>query len=167
MKKFMVLGAAFCVALAFTSCKSQESAYKKAYEKAKAQEETQATTTAQTTQPEATVTPLVTKSADQTTVTNADDTPVRQENVTLINGSGLQQFSVVVGSFSLKSNAEGLQSLLKQAGYDAQIAYNPDVNMYRVISGTFADKGQAVQSRDAVRGSKFNKNSDAWLLYKK
>lgn len=167
MKKFMVLGAALCVAFAFTSCKSQESAYKKAYEKAKAQEETQASTTTQAAEPEATVTPIVTKPADQTTVTNADNTPVRQENVTLIDGAGLQQYSVVVGSFSLKTNAEGLQSLLKQAGYDAQIAYNPDANMYRVMSGTFADKSQAVQSRDAIRGSRFNKNSDAWLLFKK
>ena len=39
MKKFMVLGAAMCVAMAFTGCKSSESAYKKAYEKAKSQEQ--------------------------------------------------------------------------------------------------------------------------------
>ena len=38
MKKQMVFGAALCVAMAFTGCKSSESAYKKAYEKAKAQE---------------------------------------------------------------------------------------------------------------------------------
>ena len=37
MKKYMVLCAGLAVALAFTSCKSSESAYKKAYEKAKAQ----------------------------------------------------------------------------------------------------------------------------------
>ncbi len=166
MNKIMVLGAALCVAFAFTSCKSQESAYKKAYEKAKAQEENSATT-AQNDQSAATVTPLVTKQANQTTVTNADNTPVRQEDVTVIDGAGLQQYSVVVGSFSLKSNAAGLQSLLKQAGYDAQIVYNSNVNMYRVVSGTYADKSQAVQSRNAIRGSKFNKNSDAWLLYKK
>ena len=167
MKKFMVLGAALCVAIAFTSCgTSKESAYKKAYEKAKAQEEQQ-TDTSQNQQPEAAVTPLVTKQADQTTVTNADNTPVRQEEVTLINGNGLKQYSVVVGSFGLKSNAEGMQSLLKQGGYDAQVVYNSQANMYRVVSGTYDDKSQAVQSRDAIRGSKFNKNSDAWLLYKK
>ena len=40
MKKFMVLGAAMCIAMAFTGCKSSESAYKKAYEKAKSQEQT-------------------------------------------------------------------------------------------------------------------------------
>jgi cell division protein FtsN len=167
MKKFMVLGAALCVAIAFTSCgTSKESAYKKAYEKAKAQEEQQ-TATSQNQQQEAAVTPLVTKQADQTTVTNADNTPVRQEEVTLINGNGLKQYSVVVGSFGLKSNAEGMQSLLKQGGYDAQVVYNSQANMYRVVSGTYDDKSQAVQSRDAIRGSKFNKNSDAWLLYKK
>lgn len=165
MKKFMVLGAALCVAFAFTSCKSQESAYKKAYEKAKAQEEQQIAT--QPAQQEATVTPLVTKPADQTTVTNADNTPVREENVTLISGSGLKQYSVVVGSFGLKTNAEGMQSLLKNGGYDAQIVYNSQNNMYRVVSGSYDDKSQAVQSRDAIRGSKFNKNSDAWLLYRK
>ena len=39
MKKLMVLGMGLCIALAFTSCKSKESAYKKAYEKAKQQEQ--------------------------------------------------------------------------------------------------------------------------------
>lgn len=165
MKKYLVMGAALCVALAFTSCKSQESAYKKAYEKAKAQEEQQ---TAQApTQDQATVTPMVTKQADQTTVSNVDNTPVRSEDVTLISGTGLKQFSVVVGSFGLKANAEGFQSLLKQGGYDAQIVFNASNNMYRVVSGTYDDKSQAVQGRDAIRGNKFNKNSDAWLLYKK
>ena len=38
MKKVVVMGMALCAALAFSSCKSSESAYKKAYEKAKQQE---------------------------------------------------------------------------------------------------------------------------------
>lgn len=165
MKKYLVMGAALCVALAFTSCKPQERAYKKAYEKAKAQEEQQ---TAQApAQDQATVTPMVTKQADQTTVSNVDNTPVRSEDVTLISGTGLKKFSVVAGSFGLKANAEGFQGLLKQGGYDAQIVFNSSNNMYRVVSGTYDEKSQAVQSRDAIRGSKFNKNSDAWLLYKK
>ena len=33
MKKLVVLGMGLCVALALSSCKSSESAYKKAYEK--------------------------------------------------------------------------------------------------------------------------------------
>ena len=159
MRKYMVMGAALFVAFAFTSCKSQESAYKKMYEKAQAQEAQ--SQTAQSSQPvvgqTASVTPLVTK---------PDDTPVRQESVTLIDGTGLQQYSVVVGSFGLKTNAIGFQGTLKQAGYDAQVVYNAKVNMYRVICGTYADKSAAVQSRNAIRGSKFNKTGDAWLLYK-
>lgn len=164
MKKSMVLGAAMIVAFAFTSCKSQESAYKKFYEKAKAQEEAQ-TATAQPEQ-QATVTPLVTKQADQATVTNVDNTPVRQEDVTLINGAGLKQYSVVAGSFGVRANAEGFQKMLKDAGYDAQIVYNSKVNFYRVVSGTYDSKEQAVQSRNAIRGSKFDKQGQAWLLFK-
>ena len=38
MKNLVVLGFGLCIALAITSCKSKESAYKKAYEKAKHQE---------------------------------------------------------------------------------------------------------------------------------
>lgn len=38
MKKLFVFGMGICLVLAFTSCKSSESAYKKAYEKAKQQE---------------------------------------------------------------------------------------------------------------------------------
>ena len=41
MKKLLVLGLGICVAFAFASCKSSESAYKKAYEKAKQQETAQ------------------------------------------------------------------------------------------------------------------------------
>ena len=120
MKKYMIICAGLCAALAFTSCKSSESAYKKAYEKAKAQEQQPSVTTTENKDAEV-VTPLETKPADQTSVVdNADNVSVRQEKVTLVNGSGLKNFSVVVGSFSLKANAEGLQGQLKSAGYDSQ-----------------------------------------------
>ena len=165
MKKTLVLGAAVCVAFAFTSCKSQESAYKKAYEKAKAQEAQNQMQ--QPTQEAPVVTPLVEKPATQSTVSNVDNATVRTEDVTVIDGAGLQSYSVVVGSFSLKANAEGLQNNLKQGGYDAQIVYNSSLNMYRVVASTYADKGQAVQSRDAIRGSQYNPKGDAWLLFKK
>lgn len=46
MKKLAVLGMGVCIALAFSSCKSSESAYKKAYEKAKQQELAEPQTTA-------------------------------------------------------------------------------------------------------------------------
>ncbi len=161
MKKYMIICAGLCAALAFTSCKSSESAYKKAYEKAKAQEQQPSVTTTENKDAEV-VTPLETKPADQTSVVdNADNVSVRQEKVTLVNGSGLKNFSVVVGSFSLKANAEGLQGQLKSAGYDSQLAYNAERNMYRVIAATFDQKADAARSRDEFR----SKYADAWLLY--
>ena len=98
MKKYLVLCAGFCAVLAMTSCSSsKESAYKKAYEKAKAQEQTQTEEPAQT--ETAVVTPLTPVTpANQTTVTNVDNATVRSESVTVINGEGLQDYSVVVGS---------------------------------------------------------------------
>jgi cell division septation protein DedD len=168
MKKYTVLCAGICVALALTGCKSSESAYRQAYNKAMAAEQQQAQTTPEQ-QPvvqEQTVTvPTVeTKPADQTTVMdNGDNETVRQEAVTVVSGAGLKNFSVVVGSFSLKANAEGLQQTLKSAGYDAQIAKNNDRNMYRVIATTFADKAAAVTSKNQLRA----KYADAWLLFAK
>ena len=160
MKKYTVLCAGLCAALALSSCgTSKESAYRKAYEKAQAQEQTE---TAQTEAP--VVTPLTEKPVTETKVTdNYDNVSTRTEDVTLVSGSGLKSYSVVVGSFSLKANAEGLQNTLKNAGYDAQVAYNSARNMYRVVASTFDSKGSAVQSRDQFR----SKYPDAWLLFKK
>ncbi len=158
MKKLSVLSLGLCVVLALSSCKSKESMYKKAYEKAQAQEEQTTPAT------EPVVTPLETTTPSQSTNTEVDNATVRQENVSLIAGSGLQNFSVVVGSFSLKANAEGLYNTLKSAGYDAQIVFNGERNMYRVVASTFMDKAGAVKSRNELRTGKY---PDAWLLFKK
>ncbi|MGN0281501.1 MAG: SPOR domain-containing protein [Prevotella sp.] len=164
MKKYFVFCAGLCAALAFTSCKSSESAYKKAYEKAKAQEAAQPTTPEVTEQaPVNVVAPIETKPATEgRVVDNMDNVQVRQESVSLVSGSGLKNFSVVVGSFSVRANAEGLQAQLKDAGYDAQIVKNEDRNMYRVVAATFDNKADAAASRNEFR----SKYPDAWLLAK-
>lgn len=164
MKKSLMLCAGLCLAMAMASCSgSKESAYKKAYEKAKAQE-AQQTEVAAPQEEAPVVTPLVEKPATQTTVIdNTDNATVRSEAVTLVDGNGLKDFSVVVGSFSLKSNALGLQQRLKNQGHPAQVAYNPSINYYRVIVSTFDNKASAVQSRNQFRAT----YPDAWLLLKK
>ena len=126
MKKSLVLCAGVCVALSFTSCKSNESAYKKMYDKAQAKHE----------QPAA--------------------QPVQEQ-------APVVDFSVVVGSFSVKANAEGLQSQLNNAGKNAQIVYNSERGLYRVVAATFATKTEAASSRDQLIGQ----YPGAWLLYKK
>lgn len=168
MKKFMVLGAAMCIAMAFTGCKSSESAYKKAYEKAKSQEQTSTDNDDSSTQQDApVVAPVETQTQTQPvtetrTVDNYDNEPVRRENVSVVNGAGLKAYSVVVGSFGVKANAEGLQQRLKNAGYDAQVAYSAGNNMYRVVATTYDSKASAVQSRNQLRAT----YTDAWLLSK-
>jgi cell division protein FtsN len=148
--------------MAFTSCKSSESAYKKAYEKAKQYDTATAQQEAQAVENAAVVAPVEAKPVNEARVVdNLDNVSVRQESVSLISGSGLKDFSVIVGSFGLLSNAEGLQQRLKAAGYDAQIVKNEDKNMYRVVASTFGDKGTAVSSRDQLRET----YPDAWLLY--
>ena len=164
MKKSIVFCAGLCMALAFASCnKSSESAYKKAYERSKSNEAATVVEQQPTTQTPV-VTPLTPAPSTQTQVTdNYDNVSVRTENVQLVSGSGLKAYSVVVGAFSVKANAEGLYRTLKNAGYDAQVAYNASRNMYRVIASTYADKGSAVRSRDQLR----DQYPDAWLLYNK
>ena len=163
MKKLSFFAAVMCVAMAFTGCKSSESAYKKAYDKAKANEATEVRT-----EPEQTYVPEVTQVVEtpvrQTQVVdNMDNTPVRQEAVSVVDGAGLKNFSVVVGSFSVRANAEGVQQRLKSAGYQAQLAYNQERNMYRVVASTFDSKNDAVNSRNQLRAT----YPDAWLLFAK
>ena len=163
MKKLSFFAAVMCVAMAFTGCKSSESAYKRAYDKAKANEATEVRT-----EPEQTYVPEVTQVVEtpvtQTQVVdNMDNTPVRQEAVSVVDGAGLKNFSVVVGSFSVRANAEGVQQRLKSAGYQAQLAYNQERNMYRVVASTFDSKNDAVNSRNQLRAT----YPDAWLLFAK
>ena len=161
MKKNVFFCATLCAVMMMASCGSnKESAYRKAYEKAQAQEQVQAPVE----EPQDVVAPVVERAQSETRIQeNYDNAAVRTENVSVVSGSGLKGFSVVVGSFGLKTNAEGLQARLKNSGYDAQIVFNSSNNMYRVVASTFATKGEAVQSRDALR-SQF---ADAWLLYSK
>ena len=169
MKKYIVLCAGICAAMAFTSCKSSESAYKQASLKAKAQEEAQVQQqqpVVQEVQNQTVVTPLEERSTVQTRVVdNGDNIRVRQESVTVVSGSGLKAFSVVLGSFSLKANADGLQQTLRNSGYDAQVVLNSAVSpaMYRVVATTFDSKVDAAASRDALQ----DKYPGAWLLYAK
>ena len=122
-KKSLFVCAGLCAAMVLASCgTSKESAYKKAYEKAKAQEQV---VEQQPVAQAPVVAPVVEQPVNQAPVVdNVDNVSVRSENVTLIDGAGLQNFSVVVGSFSVKANAQGLQGTLKAAGYPAQIVLN-------------------------------------------
>lgn len=153
MKKLVVLGMGLCVALAFSSCKSSESAYKKAYEKAKQQE-------------------LAEAPADQVEATPVEAAPVagpvREEKVELVSGDGLKAYSVVCGSFGVKANAEGLKQYLDGQGYNAKVVYNAERNTYRVIASSYDDRAEATQAKEEFKAKYPNRDDfqKAWLLYR-
>ena len=153
MKKLVVLGMGLCMALAFTSCKSSESAYKKAYEKAKQQELAEA--------------PVVAAPVAAAPTTPVAVGTVREEKVQLVSGEGLKAYSVVCGSFGVKANADGLKAKLDDAGYSAKVVFNASNNMYRVIVASYDDRVQAAQARDNFK-AKYSNNPEfqkSWLLY--
>lgn len=168
MKKYLVLGFGLCVALAFSSCKSSESAYKKAYEKAKQQELAQP----QVSEP-VDVTPVVSAPVQTTPVAApVASATVREEKVTVVSGTGLKDYSVVCGSFGLKANAESLKSELDAAGYSAVVVYNAERNMFRVVVSSHDDRTSAAQAREQFKtryagDSRHPDFQKAWLLYRK
>ena len=165
MKKLLVWGMGLCLVLAFTSCKSSESAYKKAYEKAKQQELAEASAAEEA--PAAA--PVVAAPVATTQAAPVEVGTVREEKVQLVSGAGLKAYSVVCGSFGVKANADGLKSKLDADGYNAKVVFNADRNMYRVIVSSFDDRVQAAQARDNFK-AKYASNPDfqkSWLLYAK
>lgn len=152
MKKNFMLGIALISALAFVSCGSQESSYKKAYEKAKQQE-----TYTQPTEQTQTVTPVTTVTPTQP----VDNSNLRSERFNVIGGGSLKAYNVVCGSFSKLDNAQNLRNTLVNKGYSAQIAQN-EKGMYRVIASSFDERSSAINSRDQLR----NTYPDAWILYR-
>ena len=173
MKKFFLMGVALCSVMAITSCKSSESAYKKAYEKAQmAQQYQQQTPTYASdgyTQPQqntVAVTPVQTQTQTTTTTTTApavdySNLNARIENVELVSGNALKTYSVVVGSFSVKANAEGL---CKKLGSNARVvkAKVNGADWFRVVAGSFDTKNEAGAFRATLTSY-----PDAWLLYNK
>ena len=126
MRKSVLFGL-LSVMVLMSACKSKESAYKQAYEKAKAQENTE--------QVQVNAPVPVTPVATQPT-TNYDQTPVRQEQVSVVSMTGsLKAYSVVCGSFGVQANAQALKDYLVGEGYQAGILKNVEKNMFRVIIG--------------------------------
>ncbi len=91
-----------------------------------------------------------------------NNTTVRQASPAASAASnGLKAYSVVVGSFGLRANADGLQNTLKNAGYsNAQVIY--DGKMYRVIASTYDVKESATKDKDALVA----KYPGAWVMAK-
>lgn len=158
-----------CVALAFSSCKSSQSAYRKAYEKAQQQE---LANQQQEAAPVEAI-PVVTAPTEPVVVESvpvaAPQNDVRHEKVTVVSGAdGLLDYSIVCGSFGIKANAEGLKAYLEGEGYSPVIVFNAAAAMYRVVVSTYADRASAAAARDAFKAKYPNRKDfqGSWLLYR-
>ena len=139
------------VLLTLGSCKSQESAYKVAFEQAKAREIGGGYTSDDTTQP-------------PTQSTEVSPTvKVQKETVTVIDGAGIKQFSVVVGSFINRTNAEALKTKMASDGFSSFLAQNGR-GMFRVIVATYSDKANAAAERNRIKEKYYPNFQDAWIL---
>lgn len=167
MKKVVYLGLGLCMALSFASCKSGESAYKKAYEKAKqmelaeSQQEPATDVVGVIEQPETVQTATPVKPAEKVAA------PVeKQEKVEVVGNGTLKKYSVVCGSFGLKTNAESLRDYLIGEGYNALVVFNPSIAMYRVITSSFDTREEAVTARENLKARYPNRDDfkGSWLL---
>lgn len=177
MRKLLFWGMVACVMVAFTSCNSSESAYKKAYEKAKQQELIEPSNVEsdegfEVSTPTPTPTPTETVQqpsgnpvvVEQTTVKPYE--PETAEKVIVVGTDNLKKYGVVCGSFGLRANADGLINYLRTEGYDPTLVYNEQKKMFRVIVISFSDKESAVAARNAFKVRYPNRNDfqGAWIL---
>lgn len=178
MKKTSFILISIAVALSVSSCKSRESAFAQAYQQA-LEEESQRTAVVtepvqpvitQPVQPVVTVQPVEPVQPVQPVVEEVDLSDVRtiDSDLEVVTGDALKTFSVVVGSFITKSNADGLMATLRSQGYDARVVRTNETisgrtGWYRVIASSSDIKSDAARTRDALKG----KYPGAWLLLKK
>jgi cell division protein FtsN len=148
-KVYLFWGLTLALLFSLNACKPKESAYKAAYEAAKAKE---------TTDSEVEETTPITKPTY-----NSSNATVQKEKVTAVDGSGLLQFNVVIGSFLNKTNAVSLKERMANQGFKPLLAQN-ERGMYRVIVATFSDKASAVAERERVKGKYYPDFQDAWIL---
>jgi cell division septation protein DedD len=136
----------FSCAMMFGGCKAKQSAYQKVYEAAQSRSTVyQAPATA----PAVSTTPA--------------EAPVQTERVKAVDGYAIKRYSVVIGSFLNKTNAESLKERMRKQGYTPVLAQNEN-GMYRVLLATFDNKSDAYAQRDAIREKDPSQFGDAWLL---
>lgn len=175
MKKTTFVLFSLAAVVTLTGCKSRESAFAQAYQQALNEENNR---TVAVTEP---VQPVITETV-QPVVAVQPVQPVQQQeeevdlsdvrtidgSLDVVSGDALRTYSVVVGSFITKSNADGLMAQLRGSGYDARVVrtnetINGRTGWYRVIASSSDVKSEAARTRDALKG----KYPGAWLLLKR
>jgi hypothetical protein len=84
--------------------------------------------------------------------------PVQQAVITTEN-----PYAVIVGAFRIEDNAKNLVSLLQGQGIQASIYDRTSGGLYRVATGTFQEKSEAIASLQLIKTQGY---PGAWLLSK-
>jgi cell division protein FtsN len=152
--KIYLFGLALTLVFSVTACKPKQSAYQRVYEAAQSRSTVDETPAYNNRNNNTNV--VVERTRPQTT---AD---FQVEKITAVDGAGIKQYSVVIGSFINKTNAESLKNRMQAKGFRPVLAQN-EKNMYRVIVATYDNKTDAYDKRDEIRAD-YPEFSDAWLL---
>ena len=153
MKKLLLVVAAICCVFVFESCKSKSSAYKNAYDQARTNDK-------------------YWDEEDDSEILTTEEVSyesVRQETISSIQGedlSGIKRWSVVVGSYEIRTNAYAVKERMIDEGYRAVVAEG-DFGLLRVIIASFDSRADAARARDAFKAKYAPNFQDAWLLERK
>ncbi|MBR6750385.1 MAG: SPOR domain-containing protein [Bacteroidaceae bacterium] len=145
------------VALALVSCKPNQAVTKAAYEKAMAAAVNKPVITADTPTDGAIteIQPMVT----QSTVARE-----RSESVKVLDNGTIGKYSVVVGTFKQRTNANSMRDRFISDGYAALVVQNAQ-GLYRVVACSYDTKEEAVAARiEITKRYPSSYIKEPWLL---
>ncbi len=158
MKKSVFFISSLAAIALLGSCKPKQSTYRQVYEQAKQREIAQNQNSNQA--PEATEDNVIVSKPVQSSVS------LRRERLNAVDGEDanrLKKYSVVIGSFQNKTNAQSLKERMEAAGFQPVLASN-EYGMIRVIVASFPTREEAVSSRERIKQQFAPQFQDAWLL---
>jgi hypothetical protein len=79
--------------------------------------------------------------------------------VETVSARELKLYNVQVAAFSILNNAIGLRGQLREKGYDAKIYFDEPIRMYRVVSASFSNLQDAINSKNNMESNYPNYNS--------
>ncbi|MBO5721371.1 MAG: SPOR domain-containing protein [Bacteroidales bacterium] len=164
MKFLNTLAIVAIAAFLMIGCKAKESTYTAAYKMAQQKELADESVNTPTKPNEATV--VSETPTPSTTKVESSAVKVSVEKVTPVDAGDagkLKKFNVIVGTFSITTNANGLKNSLKNDGYNAFTVQNAK-GWYRVVAASFDTREAASSFREAIKQRYAGKFDDAWLL---
>lgn len=164
MKILNTLAIVMIAAFLMVGCKAKESTYSAAYQMAQQKELADESINT----PEQTTKAAVVEETPAPSAVKVESPAVKVsvEKVTTVDAGDagkLKKFNVIVGTFSITTNANGLKNSLISDGYNAFTVQNAK-GWYRVVAASFDTREAATSFRESIKKRYSGKFDDAWLL---